>query len=134
MTFFSIKCAVISIALGAAVSACGYLLGSASYVGTASTLILQPKVTDSGTMWIAENDEIAVEVRYISSVIETPAIAIRKKQQWRKLAIAMASGILLAYACYRLMMRKAPVAGPPEAPAQETPPSHDPDIHTTTPT
>ncbi|MFM2169953.1 MAG: hypothetical protein RI957_182 [Verrucomicrobiota bacterium] len=123
MTFFSIKCAIISIALGAAIAACGYLLSTASYVGTANTLILQPKVTDSGTMWTAENDELAVEVRYITSVIETPAIAIRKKQQWRKLAISMTSGMLLAYACFRLMMRKAPVAPDIVLPQQALPPS-----------
>lgn len=123
MTFFSIKCAIISIALGAAVAACGYLLSTASYVGNSSTLVLQPKVTDSGTMWTAENDELAVEVRYISSVIETPAIAIRKKQQWRKLAFAMAGGILLAYASYRLMMRKAPVIPAEVLPQQALPSS-----------
>jgi hypothetical protein len=85
-------------------------------------------------MWIAENDEIAVEVRYISSVIETPVISIRKKQQWRKLAICMISGILLAYISYRLMMRKAKATEPepsieilpePTTPI-ETPPTDSP--------
>jgi hypothetical protein len=121
MTFFSLKCAVFGLTLGAAVSTCGYLLSTASYVGSTSGLVLAPKTTDAGTMWIAENDEIAVEVRYISSVIETPVISIRKKQQWRKLAICMISGILLAYITYRLMMRKAKVIEP--EPSHETPPS-----------
>lgn len=117
MTFFSIKCAVMSITLGAVLASCGYLLGTASYVGSTTTLELNPEVTKSGTMWTKEDNEIAVEVRYISSVIEKPSITIRKKQQWRILAICMASGILIAYANYRLMMRKAPQA--PQAP--ETP-------------
>jgi hypothetical protein len=134
MTFFSLKCAVFGLTLGAAVSTCGYLLSTASYVGSTSGLILAPKTTDAGTMWIAENDEIAVEVRYISSVIETPVISIRKKQQWRKLAICMISGILLAYISYRLMMRKAKATEPepsieilpePTTPI-ETPPTDSP--------
>jgi hypothetical protein len=134
MTFFSLKCAVFGITLGAAVSTCGYLLSTASYVGSTSGLVLAPKTTDAGTMWIAENDEIAVEVRYISSVIETPVISIRKKQQWRKLAICMISGILLAYISYRLMMRKAKATEPepsieilpePTTPI-ETPPTDSP--------
>jgi len=134
MTFFSLKCAVFGITLGAAVSTCGYLLSTASYVGSTSGLILAPKTTDAGTMWIAENDEIAVEVRYISSVIETPVISIRKKQQWRKLAICMSAGILLAYISYRLMMRKAKATEPepsieilpePTTPI-ETPPTDSP--------
>jgi hypothetical protein len=134
MTFFSLKCAVFGLTLGAAVSTCGYLLSTASYVGSTSGLVLAPKTTDAGTMWIAENDEIAVEVRYISSVIETPVISIRKKQQWRKLAICMISGILLAYISYRLMMRKAKATEPepsieilpePTTPI-ETPPTDSP--------
>lgn len=107
MTFFSLKCAVFGITLGTTVSTCGYLLSTASYVGSTSGLVLAPKTTDAGTLWTAENDELAVEVRYISSVIETPVISIRKKQQWRKLAICMSAGILLAYITYRIMMRKA---------------------------
>jgi hypothetical protein len=118
MTFLSIKCAVFGLTLGAAVSACGYLLSTASYVGNTSALVLAPKTTDAGTMWIAENDEIAVEVRYISSVIETPVISIHKKQQWRKLAICLGAGILLAYFSYRAMMRKAKVVEP--TPSAET--------------
>lgn len=134
MTFFSLKCAVFGLTLGATVSTCGYLLSTASYVGSTSGLVLAPKTTDAGTMWIAENDEIAVEVRYISSVIETPVISIRKKQQWRKLAICMISGILLAYISYRLMMRKAKATEPepsieilpePTTPI-ETPPTDSP--------
>lgn len=127
MTFFSIKCAVLSVTLGAILATSGYLLSTASYVGSASSLTLAPTVTDSGTLWTAENDEIAVEVRYISSVIETPSITIRKKQQWRTLAVCMASGILLAYITYRLMMRKAPqeIESPPAdpTPAPEPPPT-----------
>jgi hypothetical protein len=74
-------------------------------------------------MWIAENDELSVEVRYISSVIETPAMIIRKKQQWRKLAISLASGILLAYAGYRLMMRNAPIVSNEVLPRENLPTS-----------
>ena len=136
MTFFSIKCAFISITLGAAIAACGYLLATASYVGNTSHLVLAPKVTDSGTMWIAENEEIAVEVRYITSLIETPSIAIHRKQQSHKLAVALLCGCLTQYACYRLMMRKAPVSAPvaPTALTQETSMSQDSESQTTTPT
>lgn len=107
MTFTQIKCAALSIILGAVVATTSYLLSTASYVGSSTGMILTPKTSDAGTQWLAENDEVAVEVRYITSLIETPIITIRKKQQWRKLAVCMSAGIVLAYLSYLLLMRKA---------------------------
>ena len=118
MTFTQIKCAVLSIMLGAVIATSGYLLSTASYVGSATSMILEPKKTDSGTLWLAADDNVEIEVRYISSLIEKPAIIIRKKQQWMKLAICMSAGILLAYISYRLLLRKARVQTPqPQIPS-----------------
>ena len=108
MNFFAFKSLIISLLLGTAIATSGYLLSTASYVGSSIQLVLEPKATESGTMWTAQNDEISVEVRYISSLIETPSMTIRKKQQWPQLAISLASGILVAYVCYRVMLRKDP--------------------------
>lgn len=93
--------------LGVVIATSGYMLSTASYVGSSTDITLVPTNTDSGTMWTAENKQIAVEVRYITSVINTPTITIRKKQQWLPLAIAMVSGMLLAYITYRMIMRKS---------------------------
>jgi hypothetical protein len=122
MSFFAVKSLIISLTLGAAIATSGYLLSTASYVGSSMQMVLEPKATDLGTMWIAQNDDITVEVRYISSLIETPSMTIRKKQQWPELAISLASGILVAYGCYRVMMRKDP--NPPSSTSSST--SHIP--------
>lgn len=106
MTFSQFKNAVISIILGAVVATSAYVISTASYVGTSTSVILEPQTTDAGTRWLAETDDISIEVRYISSLTEKPAITIRKKQQWTKLALCMASGIFLAYISYVLLMRK----------------------------
>jgi len=97
MTFSQCKNAVLSVILGAVVATTAYVLSTASYVGTSTSVILAPQTSDAGTRWLAETDDISIEVRYISSLTEKPAITIRKKQQWTKLAICMASGILIAY-------------------------------------
>ena len=106
MTFSQFKNAVLSFILGAVVATSAYVISTASYVGTSTSVILEPQTTDAGTRWLAETDDISIEVRYISSLTEKPAITIRKKQQWTKLSLCMASGILLAYISYVLLMRK----------------------------
>jgi hypothetical protein len=112
MTFTQIKCAVLSFMLGAVIATSGYLLSTASYVGSSTIMILEPKKTDSGTLWLAADDNVEIEVRYISSLIEKPAITIRKKQQWIKLAICMSAGMLLAYISWVILMRKARAQAP----------------------
>ena len=107
MTFQQIKVGLLCTMLGVVIATSGYMLSTASYVGSSTDITLVPTNTDSGTMWTAENKQIAVEVRYITSVINTPTITIRKKQQWLPLAIAMVSGMLLAYITYRMIMRKS---------------------------
>ena len=108
MTFAQFKNAVLSVILGAVVATTAYVLSTASYVGTSTSVVLTPQQTDAGTRWVAETEDISIEVRYISSLTEKSAITIRKKQQWTKLAICMASGILIAYICYVILMRKEP--------------------------
>jgi predicted membrane channel-forming protein YqfA (hemolysin III family) len=110
MTFSQCKNAVLSVTLGAVVATTAYVLSTASYVGTSTSVILAPQTSDAGTRWLAETDDISIEVRYISSLTEKPAITIRKKQQWTKLAICMASGILIAYISYVILMRKERIA------------------------
>lgn len=107
MTFPQIKAAILCSTLGIVLATSGYMLSTASYVGSSTDITLIPTNTDSGTMWTAENEQIAVEVRYITSVINTPKITIRKKQQWIPLAIAMSAGMLFAYIMYRWLMRKS---------------------------
>lgn len=107
MTLAQIKALIISVILGSVIATAGYMLSTASYVGTSSDLTLTPTATDAGTLWHAENKELKVEVRYISSLLETPAITITKKQQWLPLAISMISGILLAALTYRIMRKKS---------------------------
>lgn len=121
MTFAQFKNAVLSVMLGAVVATTAYVLSTASYVGTSTSVILAPEVTEAGTRWLGETKDISIEVRYISSLTEKPAITIRKKQQWTKLAICMASGILIAYITYLFLMRKEPKKVITETPTAEKP-------------
>lgn len=107
MTFHQIKTGITCAILGAVLATGGYMLATASYVGSSTDLMLTPRNTDKGTQWNAEDKQIAVEVRYITSVIEKPAITIKKKQQWLPLAICLGSGFLIAYLCYKVAMRKS---------------------------
>jgi hypothetical protein len=123
MTFHQIKSAILGIVLGSIIATAGYLLSTASYVGTSTSLILEPQQTEAGTRWLGQTDELEIEVRYISSLTEKPAITIRKKQQWPKLAICLSAGILFAYFSYRLMVRKekSHTEPSPSKPSETTP-------------
>jgi hypothetical protein len=107
MTFHQIKTGITCAILGAVLATGGYMLATASYVGSSTDLILTPRFTDNGTQWNAEDKQIAVEVRHITSLIEKPTITIKKKQQWLPLAICLGSGFLIAYMCYKIAMRKS---------------------------
>jgi TRAP-type C4-dicarboxylate transport system permease small subunit len=107
MTFHQIKTGITCAILGAVLATGGYMLATASYVGSSTDLILTPRFTDKGTQWNAEDKQIAVEVRQITSLIEKPTITIKKKQQWLPLAICLGSGFLIAYMCYKIAMRKS---------------------------
>lgn len=107
MTFQQIKVGLLCAMLGTVLATSGYMLSTASYVGSNTEITLTPSGTSAGTIWTAENDQIAVEVRYITSVINTPKITIHKKQQWLPLAISMISGMLLGYLTFRMIMRKS---------------------------
>jgi hypothetical protein len=118
MSFSQIKIIILCTILGAMISSVSYLLSTASYVGSSTDLILTPSTTNAGTRWTAENDQMKVEVRYITSVLEKPVINIQKKQQWLPLSICLSAGFLSAYFTYRIAMRKSRIA---EAPIVETP-------------
>ena len=118
MSFSQIKIVILCTILGAMIATVSYLLSTASYVGSSTDLILTPSTTNAGTLWTAENEQMKVEVRYITSVLEKPAINIQKKQQWLPLAICLSAGFLSAYFSYRIASKKARVA---EAAIAETP-------------
>ncbi len=117
MSFSQIKIIILCTILGAMISTVSYLLSTASYVGSSTDLILIPSTTTAGTLWTAENDQMKVEVRYITSVLEKPAINIQKKQQWLPLAICLSAGFLSAYFTYRIAMKKSRSV---ETPVEET--------------
>ena len=128
MTLAQLKATSLSIILGAVVATSSYMLITASYVGASSDLTLSPTATDAGTLWHAENKEVKIEVRYISSLLETPSITITKKQQWLPLAICMITGILIASITYRIARKKSiPTSDAPTEQATPKPlPSQDP--------
>jgi hypothetical protein len=116
MTLAQLKATSLSIILGAVVATSSYMLSTASYVGTSTDLTLTPTATDAGTLWHAENKEVKIEVRYISSLLETPSITITKKQQWLPLTICMITGILIASITYRIARKKSPTPNAPTEP------------------
>jgi hypothetical protein len=128
MTLAQLKATSLSIILGAVVATSSYMLSTASYVGSSSDLTLTPTATDAGTLWHAENKEVKIEVRYISSLLETPSITITKKQQWLPLAICMITGILIASFTYRIARKKSTPTpdAPAEQPTPDPSPSQDP--------
>lgn len=128
MTLAQLKATSLSIILGAVVATSSYMLSTASYVGSSSDLTLTPTATDAGTLWHAENKEVKIEVRYISSLLETPSITITKKQQWLPLAICMITGILIASFTYRIARKKSTLTpdAPAEQPTPDPSPSQDP--------
>lgn len=128
MTLAQLKATSLSIILGAVVATSSYMLITASYVGASSDLTLSPTATDAGTLWHAENKEVKIEVRYISSLLETPSITITKKQQWLPLAICMITGILIASITYSIARKKSiPTSDAPTEQATPDPlPSQDP--------
>lgn len=128
MTLAQLKATSLSIILGAVVATSSYMLSTASYVGSSSDLTLTPTATDAGTLWHAENKEVKIEVRYISSLLETPSITITKKQQWLPLAICMITGILIASFTYRIARKKSTPTpdAPDEKPTPDPSPSQDP--------
>jgi hypothetical protein len=128
MTLAQLKATSLSIILGAVVATSSYMLSTASYVGSSSDLTLTPTATDAGTLWHAENKEVKIEVRYISSLLETPSITITKKQQWLPLAICMITGILIASFTYRIARKKStPTPNAlDEKPTPDPSPSQDP--------
>jgi amino acid transporter len=128
MTLAQLKATSLSIILGAVVATSSYMLITASYVGASSDLTLSPTATDAGTLWHAENKEVKIEVRYISSLLETPSITITKKQQWLPLAICMITGILIASFTYRIARKKStPTPNAlDEKPTPDPSPSQDP--------
>jgi amino acid transporter len=128
MTLAQLKATSLSIILGAVVATSSYMLITASYVGASSDLTLSPTATDAGTLWHAENKEVKIEVRYISSLLETPSITITKKQQWLPLAICMITGILIAFFTYRIARKKSTPTpdAPTEQPTPDPLPSQDP--------
>jgi hypothetical protein len=128
MTLAQLKATSLSVILGAVVATSSYMLSTASYVGSSSDLTLTPTATDAGTLWHAENKEVKIEVRYISSLLETPSITITKKQQWLPLAICMITGILIASFTYRIARKKStPTPNAlDEKPTPDPSPSQDP--------
>jgi hypothetical protein len=116
MTLAQLKATSLSIILGAVVATSAYMLSTASYVGSSNDLTLTPTATDAGTLWHAENKEVKIEVRYISSLLETPSITITKKQQWLPLTICMITGILIASITYRIARKKSPTPNAPTEP------------------
>lgn len=128
MTLAQLKATSLSIILGAVVATSSYMLSTASYVGASSDLTLSPTATDAGTLWHAENKEVKIEVRYISSLLETPSITITKKQQWLPLAICMITGFLIASITYRIARKKSTPTpnAPAEQPTPDSSPSQDP--------
>jgi hypothetical protein len=124
MTLAQLKATILSIILGAVVASSSYMLTTASYVGTSNDLTLSPTATDAGTLWHAENKEVKIEVRYISSLLEKPSITITKKQQWLPLAMSMIAGILLSAITYRIARKKSTPA--PIVPLEQTTPDSSP--------
>jgi len=120
MSFHQIKTGITCAILGAVLATGGYMLATASYVGSSTDLMLTPRNTDRGTQWNAEDKQIAVEVRYITSLIEKPTITIRKKQQWLPLAISLGSGFLIAYLCYKVALKKSQSRHDEPSPTEST--------------